>query len=159
VSFAEAVEPRLDGGSCPHMAVVLRSGPTRSAARPAPAACAWRRPHARRRGRAAGARPRARGGAAVAELRPWIERRLAEAETPRASASPPAATPCPTSARDLRLVARAGRTRAHRRGDDLLVPAGEPRRRSSAGTGARRARRSRPRLDEAVGALGARTPS
>ena len=26
VSFAEAVEPRLDGGSCPHMAVVLRSG-------------------------------------------------------------------------------------------------------------------------------------
>jgi hypothetical protein len=26
VSFAAAVEPRLDGGSCPHMAVVLRSG-------------------------------------------------------------------------------------------------------------------------------------
>jgi MEDS: MEthanogen/methylotroph, DcmR Sensory domain len=26
VSFAEGVEPRLDGGSCPHMAVVLRSG-------------------------------------------------------------------------------------------------------------------------------------
>jgi MEDS: MEthanogen/methylotroph, DcmR Sensory domain len=26
VSFAEAVAPRLDGGSCPHMAVVLRSG-------------------------------------------------------------------------------------------------------------------------------------
>jgi hypothetical protein len=26
VSFAEAVEPRVDGGSCPHMAVVLRSG-------------------------------------------------------------------------------------------------------------------------------------
>ncbi|HEX6620457.1 MAG TPA: hypothetical protein VF024_12395 [Solirubrobacteraceae bacterium] len=26
MSFAEAVEPRLDGGSCPHMAVVLRSG-------------------------------------------------------------------------------------------------------------------------------------
>ena len=26
MSFAEAVGPRLDGGSCPHMAVVLRSG-------------------------------------------------------------------------------------------------------------------------------------
>ena len=26
MSFAEAVEPRVDGGSCPHMAVVLRSG-------------------------------------------------------------------------------------------------------------------------------------
>jgi hypothetical protein len=26
VTFAGAVEPRLDGGSCPHMAVVLRSG-------------------------------------------------------------------------------------------------------------------------------------
>ena len=26
MTFAEAVGPRLDGGSCPHMAVVLRSG-------------------------------------------------------------------------------------------------------------------------------------
>ncbi len=26
MSFAEAVEPRVEGGSCPHMAVVLRSG-------------------------------------------------------------------------------------------------------------------------------------
>ena len=26
MTFAGAVEPRLDGGSCPHMAVVLRSG-------------------------------------------------------------------------------------------------------------------------------------
>ena len=26
MSFAAAVEPRVDGGSCPHMAVVLRSG-------------------------------------------------------------------------------------------------------------------------------------
>ena len=42
------------------------------------------------------------------------------------------------------LVPEPGRTRAHRRGDALLVPAGTTRaRRSSAGTGAPRARRSR----------------
>ena len=51
---------------------------------------------------------------------------------------------CPTSAATLRLVEQPGRTRAHRRGDVLLVPARDPisARRSSAGTGARRAPRS-----------------
>jgi predicted metal-dependent hydrolase len=61
---------------------------------------------------------------AVRELAPWIERRrraLARA------AAEVARTPgtVPYLGRELRLVPQPGRTRAHRRGDDLLVPAAE----------------------------------
>jgi predicted metal-dependent hydrolase len=61
---------------------------------------------------------------AVRELAPWIERRrraLARA------AAEVARTPgtVPYLGRELRLVPQPGRTRAHRRGDSLLVPAGE----------------------------------
>src|SRR5436190_357602 len=63
---------------------------------------------------------------AVRELRPWIERRRravarAAAEMGRAPGT------VPYLGETLRLVPEAGRTRVHRRGDALLVPAGDPR--------------------------------
>jgi predicted metal-dependent hydrolase len=94
--------------------------------------------------------------AAVAELRPWIERRLAEAEASRRRlAVPPSHVPYLGGL--LALRPEPGRTRAHRRGDTLLVPAG------AAGRPAterffRRAARAEiaPRVDEACAALGRR---
>src|SRR5258706_5485907 len=65
-------------------------------------------------------------GAAVRELRPWIERRVAELDRARESVAARGDT-VPYLGRDLRLVAEPGRTRAHRRGGTLLVPAGHPR--------------------------------
>lgn len=59
--------------------------------------------------------------AAVAELRPWIERRLAEAERTRAAVAARAGT-VPYLGETLTLVPQPGRTRVHRRGDELLVP-------------------------------------
>jgi predicted metal-dependent hydrolase len=64
--------------------------------------------------------------AAVRELRPWIERRLGEAEETLAQIAARAGT-VPYLGRPLRLVAQPGRTRTHRRGDRLLVPAGDAR--------------------------------
>src|SRR5215212_3298491 len=63
--------------------------------------------------------------AAVAELRPWIERRLREAAAVRERVRDRAGT-VPYLGGALRLVPEASRTRAHRRGDDLLVPAADP---------------------------------
>ena len=62
---------------------------------------------------------------AVAELRPWIERRLGALVSARESLGRTPGT-VPYLGRELRLVAQEGRTRAHRRGDELLVPAGDP---------------------------------
>ncbi|MFL5844748.1 MAG: M48 family metallopeptidase [Solirubrobacteraceae bacterium] len=62
--------------------------------------------------------------AAVAELRPWIERRLAEAVEVQARIADRGDT-VPFLGEALRLVAEPGRTRAHRRGDALLVPGGD----------------------------------
>jgi predicted metal-dependent hydrolase len=62
--------------------------------------------------------------AAVAELRPWIERRLAEAVAVRERIAERGDT-VPFLGEALRLVAEPGRTRAHRRGDLLLVPDGD----------------------------------
>jgi predicted metal-dependent hydrolase len=62
---------------------------------------------------------------AVQELAPWIARRrkvLARAAEDRAR---PEGT-VPYLGEHLTLVGQAGRTRAHRRGDTLLVPAEEP---------------------------------
>ena len=62
---------------------------------------------------------------AVAELRPWIDRRLREADQARARlASPPGTVPF-LDAR-LRLRYEPHRTRAARRGDELRVPEREP---------------------------------
>jgi predicted metal-dependent hydrolase len=64
--------------------------------------------------------------AAVAELRPWIERRLLELE--RASDAVAArGDTVPYLGQALTLLTQPGRTRVHRRGSDLLVPAGADR--------------------------------
>ena len=60
--------------------------------------------------------------AAVIELRPWIERRLALAREAREIVARRAGT-APYLGRALTLVGQDGRTRVHRRGDELLVPA------------------------------------
>jgi predicted metal-dependent hydrolase len=64
--------------------------------------------------------------AAVRELRPWIERRLAEVDRARATVRGRADT-VPYLGSVLALVAQEGRRRVHRRGETLLVPAGEDR--------------------------------
>jgi predicted metal-dependent hydrolase len=62
---------------------------------------------------------------AVAELRPWIERRLRALDRAAAELERPAGT-VPFLGEPLRLVPQAGRTRVHRRGAELLVPAADP---------------------------------
>jgi hypothetical protein len=64
--------------------------------------------------------------AAIRELRPWIERRVAELDRARAAVAARGET-VPYLGGALRLVTQAGRTRAHRTGDELLVPAGDTR--------------------------------
>jgi predicted metal-dependent hydrolase len=64
--------------------------------------------------------------AAVAELRPWIERRLAEVERVRAAVAARGDT-APYLGEVLWLITEPGRTRVHRRGDELLVPGGAAR--------------------------------
>jgi hypothetical protein len=61
--------------------------------------------------------------AAVRELGPWIERRMAELDRARAVVAARADT-VPYLGRSLRLVVQPGRTRVHRRDDQLLVPGG-----------------------------------
>ena len=91
--------------------------------------------------------------AAVRELRPWIERRLADVDAARAAIARAPGT-VPYLGRALTLREEPRRTRAHRRGDVLLVPAGPARRaalerwyrrtaRAEAIAAARRARRRR----------------
>jgi predicted metal-dependent hydrolase len=67
--------------------------------------------------------PEREAAAAVRELRPWIERRMAELERARAAVLARGES-VPYLGRPLRLVVQPGRARAHRRGDELLVPAG-----------------------------------
>jgi predicted metal-dependent hydrolase len=64
--------------------------------------------------------------AAVAELRPWIERRLREARQALARVAERGAT-VPYLGEPLEVVEQTGRTRVHRRDGRLLVPAGDPR--------------------------------
>src|SRR4051812_49638061 len=59
---------------------------------------------------------------AIVELRPWIERRLAEVELVREQVAARGDT-VPYLGADLRLVPEDGRVRVHRRGDALHVPA------------------------------------
>ncbi len=65
--------------------------------------------------------------AAVRELRPWIERRVDELERARATVAARGDT-VPYLGSSLQLMSEPGRTRAHRRGQRLLVPAGAGRR-------------------------------
>jgi predicted metal-dependent hydrolase len=61
---------------------------------------------------------------AVEELRPWIERRLADVHAVRASLARTPGT-VPYLGEELTLVPQRGRTRVHRRDAALLVPAGD----------------------------------
>ena len=91
--------------------------------------------------------------AAVAELRPWIERRLAEAGALRERLAQRAGT-LPFLGEDLVLQPVKGRVRAHRRGDVLLVPDGDAK--PAIERWYRRMARDEvvPRLDDAAAALG-----
>ena len=93
--------------------------------------------------------------AAVIELRPWIEKRLAEAELVRARIAERGDT-VPFLGADLLLVPEPGRTRAHRKGDALHVPADAGARRDALERWYRRTARGEiaPRLDEASQAIG-----
>jgi predicted metal-dependent hydrolase len=64
--------------------------------------------------------------AAVVELRPWIERRLRALDARAAELGERETGTVPFCGETLTLVPQPGRTRAHRRGDELLVPAGDP---------------------------------
>jgi predicted metal-dependent hydrolase len=70
--------------------------------------------------------PERAAAAAVEELRPWIERRLREAHETLARIAARAGT-LPYLDTVLELVPQAGRTRVHRDGARLLVPAADAR--------------------------------
>ena len=70
--------------------------------------------------------PERAAAAAVQELRPWIERRLAEVRDALAHVAQRSGT-VPYLGRSLELVAQPGRSRVHLRGERLLVPEGDPR--------------------------------
>lgn len=93
--------------------------------------------------------------AAVVELRPWIERRLAESAEARAHVAARGST-VPYLGEALELVPEHGRERVHRRGDGLLVPAGDAR--PALERWYRRQARAEiePRLREACAAIGRR---
>lgn len=98
--------------------------------------------------------PAREAAAAIRELRPWIERRLAELERAKAAVQARGES-VPYLGQALRLVAEPGRSRVHRRGAELLVPAGDEQRPALE----RFYRRSAyseiaPRLDRACAALG-----
>jgi hypothetical protein len=91
---------------------------------------------------------------AVEELRPWIERRLralsrASDELRRAPGT------VPYLGTELRLVPERGRTRVHRRGDELLVPEGDPLPALERWYRAQARKEVKPRLDAACERAGA----
>src|ERR1700733_3264543 len=91
--------------------------------------------------------------AAVSELRPWIERRLAEARLVLDRLAERAGT-VPYLDATLELVEQPGRERVHRDGVRLLVPGGDPR--PALERFSRRAARAEigPRLDRATALAG-----
>ncbi len=95
--------------------------------------------------------------AAIRELRPWIERRVAELARTRDAVAARGAT-VPYLGDVLTLVGEAGRTRVHRRGETLLVPGdGDDHRPALERWYRRRARAEiAPRLDAATAAAGTR---
>ena len=90
---------------------------------------------------------------AVQELRPWIERKLREAETARAQLASPAGT-VPFLGGHLALRPEPGRTRAHRKGDDLHLPATQTHAALERWYRAEAKRQIEPRLTQATAALG-----
>jgi predicted metal-dependent hydrolase len=97
--------------------------------------------------------PERAAAAAVSELRPWIERRLDEAQQVLARIAARAGT-VPYLDATLELVAQPGRQRVHRDGMRLLVPEGEHR--PALERFYRRAARAEiaPRLDRATALAG-----
>jgi predicted metal-dependent hydrolase len=67
--------------------------------------------------------PEREAGAAICELRPWLERRLREVARAQAVVRARGET-VPYLGEALRTVPQPGRTRVYRRGADLLVPDG-----------------------------------
>jgi predicted metal-dependent hydrolase len=98
--------------------------------------------------------PEREASAAISELRPWIERRMREVARTRAAVAARGDT-VPYLGELLQAVPESGRTRVHRRGPDLLVPAGEDQR-GAIERWYRRAARAEigPRLDRACAAAG-----
>src|SRR5437667_6536492 len=70
--------------------------------------------------------PERAAAAAVRELRPWIQRRVDEAQEVIGVLAARAGT-VPYLGLPLLLVPQPGRTRVHRSGERLLVPAADPR--------------------------------
>jgi predicted metal-dependent hydrolase len=70
--------------------------------------------------------PERAAASAVSELRPWIERRLAEARETMAAVAGRSGT-LPYLDGTLLLIAESGRSRVHRQDDRLLIPAGDAR--------------------------------
>jgi hypothetical protein len=99
--------------------------------------------------------PASAAPAAIDELRPWIERRLREASAVRAAIAARGAT-LPYLGTQLALTPQQGRTRVHRAGERLLVPADDERAPAAIERWYRRAaaREIAPRLDAAARALG-----
>jgi predicted metal-dependent hydrolase len=93
--------------------------------------------------------------AAIRELGPWIERRIAELQRTRAAIAARGAS-VPYLGATLGLVPERGRTRVHRRGETLLVPGGETDHRPALERWYRRQARAEiaPRLDAATAAAG-----
>jgi predicted metal-dependent hydrolase len=99
--------------------------------------------------------PAREAAAAIRELRPWIERRMAELERAHAAVLDRGES-VPYLGRLLRLVPQPGRSRVHRRGDELLVPAGAAQLPALERFYRRAAYEEiRPRLDRACAAVGA----
>jgi predicted metal-dependent hydrolase len=68
--------------------------------------------------------PEREAAAAIRELRPWIERRVHELERAQRTVTARGAS-VPYLGELLTIRSEPGRTRAHRRGDELLAPIGE----------------------------------
>jgi predicted metal-dependent hydrolase len=99
--------------------------------------------------------PEREAAAAIRELRPWIERRVAELDRVRAALAARGDT-VPYLDEPLRLIAQPGRKRVHRRGGELLVPIPPAERRLALERWYRRAAQAEiaPRLDRATAELG-----
>jgi len=98
--------------------------------------------------------PQSAADAAIQELRPWIDRRLADCRAVRAAVAARGAS-VPYLGTQLLLRPEPGRTRVHRKGDVLLVPDGDGQPAALERWFRRAAQREiAPRLDRAVAALG-----